>query len=128
MRSRSGRRTSSWASLLRPSDSTLPTLHPRSLGALCREFSSLSRQAAMPLCEEQRLLAQQMASVESLCARVLYLLALRATDLSSSAASLRELPDVVAHVRETRLVVQRCVERADALAALLPNEGGGALS
>lgn len=104
------------------SEPDLPALHPHNLSALCHELASRSRAAAAPMCEEQKALTTQMASVEALCARALYVVAIRASEASSSAAALRELPDLAARLRETKDAVRRCVERADALQALLPPE------
>ena len=106
----------------------LPEVHPRNVSALCREYASLSRQAALPICEEQRAIAKKMTAVEALCARVLYLMALRSSELSASAASLRELTAVGDSIREGQIVVQQLFARAQQLERLLPTTaGGGAL-
>jgi len=102
----------------------LPVLHPRSVTALCREYASLSRHAALPLCEEQRALAKKMSGVEALCARVLYLMALRNSELAASATTLREMSTVGARMEEVRAALQHCVARADALERRLPGLGG----
>ena len=50
----------------RPTGTTgLPSLHPRNVSALCREYASLSRHAALPLCEEQHKLAKFLRAVKS---------------------------------------------------------------
>lgn len=67
-------------------------------------------------------MAKQMASVESLCARALYLLALRVSELERSAETLREIPELTARIRELRDSLQQSVARADGLAARLPPE------
>lgn len=109
-----------------PAVADLPVLHGRGVAALCREYASLVRTAAMPLCEEQRQLAEKMTSVDALCARILYLMALRSSDLQGSAATLRDLPAVGQRLRETRAVLQQATARAEALDALLDTLGGEA--
>ena len=105
-------------------DPGLPSLHPRNLSALCREYASLSRHAALPICEEQRVLAKKMSGVEALCARVLYLMALRSTELTSSASTLRDIAAVEERMNESQAVLQQCVARAERLERMLPAEGG----
>ena len=100
-------------------DSGLPELQPRNVSALCREFASLSRQAALPLCEEQRVISRKMSAVEALCARVLYLMALRSTELSGASATLHEIDDVAEAIREGQRAYNQCVARASALERLL---------
>lgn len=107
--------------------SGLPSLHARNVSALCREYASLSRHAALPLCEEQRALAKKMSGVEALCARVLYLMALRSSEMAASALTLKELPDVGARIAEVQQLVQQCVARCDALEKRLPSQSGGSL-
>ena len=94
------------------------------MSALCREYASVSRHAALPLCEEQRTLAKKMSGVEALCARVLYLMALRSSELAAATATLRELSEIGARIGEARAVLQACVVRADQLERRLPSEGG----
>lgn len=107
----------------------LPTLDARNVSALAREYASLTRHAALPVCEEQKRLANKMSAVEALCARVLYLMALRSTELASSVGTLRELAAVGNGIRESRAAFQLCVARAERLEALLPTRlDGGALS
>ena len=108
----------------RSTDTSLPALQARNVSALCREYASLSRHAALPLCEEQRNLAKKMSGVEALCARVLYLMALRASELAASAGTLKELAEVRQRLDEVHETVQQCVMRADALERRLPDEGG----
>ena len=108
----------------RPVDPSLPVLHPRSVSALCREYASLSRHAALPLCEEQRALCKKISGVEALCARVLYLMALRSSELAASVATLRELEATGDRIAEMRAALQQCVARADALERRLPEMGG----
>ena len=91
------------------------------MSALCREFASISRQAALPVCEEQRVIAKKMSAVEALCARVLYLMALRTTELNSSTATLREIGQVEEAIRASRRAYNDCVARATALERLLPS-------
>ena len=93
----------------------MPALHARNVSALCREYAALSRRAAMPICENQRALAKKMSSVEALCARILYLMALRSTELTSSASTLREMNDLDARVHEVHSVVRREGTRMEAL-------------
>ena len=93
----------------------LPELDARNVSALCREYASISRQAALPICEEQRSLTKKMSGVESLCARVLYLMALRSTELSSSTATMRELGNVTASIRQNQATLQQLVARAQRL-------------
>ena len=109
----------------RPTGTTgLPSLHPRNVSALCREYASLSRHAALPLCEEQHKLAKKMSGVEALCARVLYLMALRASELAASAATLKELAAAGQRVEEVKELVRQATARADALERRLPPAGG----
>ena len=105
-------------------NSGLPILHGRNVSALCREYASLSRHAALPLCEEQRALAKKMSGVEALCARVLYLMALRSSEMAASAATLKELSAIGVRIAEVQNQVQVCVARCDALDRRLPSEGG----
>ena len=111
----------------KPTNPDLPALHGREVSALCREYASLSRHAALPLCEEQRAIAKKMAGVEALCARVLYLMALRSGELTTSATALRELSAVGESIDESRANLQRLIARADALERRLPAMSGGAL-
>ena len=105
----------------RAADAGLPELNPRNVSALCREFASISRQAALPVCEEQRVIAKKMSAVEALCARVLYLMALRTTELNSSTATLRDIGSVAEAIRASRLAYNNCVARAAALERILPS-------
>ena len=79
------------------------------------------------LCEGQRALAKKMCGVEALCARILYLLALRSNELSGCEAALADLPEVEARLRASRALLQTCVQRAEALNAALPPDAHGAL-
>ena len=60
----------------------LPSLHTAAVQQLCRDYASYCRDAATPLCEGQKTLAKKMCGLEALCARILYLLALRFNELS----------------------------------------------
>lgn len=111
----------------------LPELDARNISALCREYASISRQAALPICEEQRTIAKKMSGVEALCARVLYLMALRSTELSSSTATMRELGNVTESIRQNQATLQQLVARAQRLdeqldrmmpPSYMPNSGG----
>ena len=97
----------------RAPDPSLPALSPRNMNALCREYASLARHAAIPLCEEQRKIAQKISSVEALCARVLYLMALRSRDVTSSANALRDIRPAGEQLDETRRLLQHCITRAE---------------
>ena len=55
----------------------LPSLHSAAVQQLCRDYAAYCRDAATPLCEGQKTLAKKMCGLEALCARILYLLALR---------------------------------------------------
>jgi hypothetical protein len=115
----------------RRSDPMLPSLHPRNLNALCREFASFPRHAALPICEEQRSLAKKMSSLEALCARVLYLMALRSAELAANTNTLQELQRVGEQIREARAVLQQCVTRAERCEGMLQQSAappGGVLS
>ena len=105
--------------------SGLPILHGRNVSALCREYASLSRHAALPLCEEQRALTKKMSGVEALCARVLYLMALRSSEMAASAAALKELAAVGVRIDEVQKQVQVCVARCDALDRRFPSISRG---
>ena len=96
---------------------TEPSLHSRNVSALCREYAALSRQAAIPICEEQRALTRKMSSVEALCARVLYLMALRSTELTTSAGTLRELQELHEQAHEMEDRVKELHARTSALEA-----------
>jgi hypothetical protein len=96
---------------------TEPSLHTRNVNALCREYAALSRQAALPICEEQRALAKKMSSVEALCARVLYLMALRSTELTASAGALRELQELRARTKTMSEHVRQLETQGAALEA-----------
>ena len=98
-------------------DPPLPSLHGRNASALCREYAALSRHAALPICEEQRALAKKMSGVEALCARVLYLMALRSSELTSSASTLRQLAELRARADEVHDAMGRALVRADKLEA-----------
>ena len=78
------------------------------------------RDAAAPVCDAQRSIAKKMTNVEALCARVLYLMALRSTELSSSATTLREMDSIGARIRETNAVLQEAIARAERCEARLP--------
>lgn len=97
----------------------LPGLHPRNVSVLCREYASLTRNAAMPLCNMQRDLLKKMSAVEALCARVLYLIALRSSELAASAAMLRELGALGVRVAEVEANVRQAAERAERYERLL---------
>ena len=107
----------SLAGLFTRADPALPALHARNVNALCREYAALSRHAALPICEEQRALAKKMSGVEALCARVLYLLALRSTELNSSAATLHQFGELRARTGEVHDAVRQAVARAESLEA-----------
>ena len=98
-------------------DPGLPALHARNLNGVCREYAALARHAVLPICEEQRALAKKMSGVEALCARVLYLLALRSTELNSSAATLHQFGELRARTREVHDSVRQAVARAESLEA-----------
>ena len=115
--------TSMLFSRTRTPDPALPTLHPRNVSALCREYAALSRHAALPICETQRGIAKKMSAVEGLCARVLYLMALRSTELSTSAATIRELDAISARVFDVNAVLQETLARAERCEARLPVTG-----
>ena len=55
------------------------------------------------------------AGVEALCARVLYMTALRSTELTSSTSTIRELQGVGDQIGEARTALQQCVARAERL-------------
>lgn len=97
----------------RTPDPSLPALSPRNMNALCREYASLARHAALPLCEEQRKIAQKIASVEALCTRVLYLMALRSSEVTANADALRDIRPVGEQLDETRRLLQHCMTRAE---------------
>ena len=92
----------------------------RSVASLCREYAAFSREAALPLCEAQRSLGTKATAIDALCARILYLIALRSNELSSCASALRELPQISAQLAETRALLDQCTAHADTLNALLP--------
>ena len=75
-----------------------------------------------PLCEAQRNVVQHMASVEALCARALSLLALRSTDVSTSANAMRDVQPLRASLQESRVALQQCMARADKLEEILQAE------
>ena len=102
-------------------------LQPRPVVALCDEYAAYHRDAVLGLCEGQRALAKKMCGVEALCARILYLLALRSNELSGCEAALADLPEVEARLRASRALLQTCVQRAEALNAALPPDAHGAL-
>jgi len=102
----------------RPSDPSLPSLSVRNASALCHEYAALARRVT-PLCEAQRNVVQHMASVEALCARALSLLALRSTDVSTSANALRDVQPLRASLQESRVALQQCMARADKLEEIL---------
>ena len=102
----------------------LPSLHSAAVQQLCRDYAAYCRDAATPLCEGQKTLAKKMCGLEALCARILYLLALRFNELSGCAATLRDVPQITTKLQETQLLLQRCVEQADQLEQLLPSEHG----
>lgn len=101
------------------SSSVLPELNARNVSLLCREFAALSRHAALPICEEQRAITKKMSGVEALCTRVLYLIALRSSEFSTSAATLRELRAVRAGARTLGDDVREATRRVEALEARL---------
>ena len=61
----------------------LPTLDPATLSALGREYAAYCRNAAEPLYEAEDARAEDVR-LEALCARILYLLALRFNELSAA--------------------------------------------
>ena len=101
------------------SSSVLPELNARNVSLLCREFAALSRHAALPICEEQRAITKKMSGVEALCTRVLYLIALRSSEFSTSAATLRELRAVRDGARTLNDDVREATRRVEALEARL---------
>ena len=101
------------------SSSVLPELNARNVSLLCREFAALSRHAALPICEEQRAITKKMSGVEALCTRVLYLIALRSSEFSTSAATLRELRAVRDGARTLGDDVREATRRVEALEARL---------
>ena len=105
----------------------LPALRPAGASAVCREYVTMNQRAAVPLCEGQKVLAKKMTDVEALCARILYLLALRANELSACAAALSDLPKLQARLGESNALLQSLVEQADQLNQLLPGQAHGAL-
>ena len=54
------------------------------------------------------------------CARALSLLALRSTDVSTSANALRDVQPLRASLQESRVALQQCMARADKLEQILP--------
>uniref|UniRef100_A0A7S2MEX0 BLOC-1-related complex subunit 5 n=1 Tax=Haptolina brevifila TaxID=156173 RepID=A0A7S2MEX0_9EUKA len=96
-------------------DPSLPALQARNVSALCREYAAVLRQAALPICEEQRALAKKMSSVEALCVRVLYLMALRSTELTKSAVALRELTELRTQTGGLHKLTEQAMARAEAL-------------
>ena len=102
----------------------LPSLHSAAVQQLCRDYAAYCRDAATPLCEGQKTLAKKMCGLEALCARILYLLALRFNELSGCAATLRDVPLIATKLQETQLLLRRCVEQCDRLEQLLPSEHG----
>ena len=102
----------------------LPSLHSAAVQQLCRDYAAYCRDAATPLCEGQKTLAKKMCGLEALCARILYLLALRFNELSGCAATLRDVPQIATKLQETQLLLQRCVEQCGRLEQLLPSEHG----
>eukprot|EP00900_Chrysochromulina_parva_P017982 jgi/Chrpa1/26185/Chrysochromulina_OHIO_Genome00008868-RA len=101
------------------SSSVLPELNARNVSLLCREFAALSRHAALPICEEQRAITKKMSGVEALCTRVLYLIALRSSEFSTSAATLRELRAVRDGARTLGDDIREATRRVEALEARL---------
>ena len=102
----------------------LPSLHSAAMQQLCRDYAAYCRDAATPLCEGQKTLAKKMCALEALCARILYLLALRFNELSRCAATLRDTPLIATKLQESQLLLQRCVQQCDRLEQLLPSEHG----
>ena len=86
----------------------LPSLHSAAVQQLCRDYAAYCRDAATPLCEGQKTLAKKMCGLEALCARILYLLALRFNELSGCAATLRDVPQIATKLQESQLLLQRC--------------------
>ena len=78
----------------------LPSLHSAAMQQLCRDYAAYCRDAATPLCEGQKTLAKKMCGLEALCARILYLLALRFNELSGCAATLRDVPLIATKLQE----------------------------
>ena len=102
----------------------LPGLQSAAVQQLCRDYAAYCREAATPLCEGQKTLAKKMCGLEALCARILYLLALRFNELSGCATTLRDVPQIAVKIQETRQLLQHCVEQADRLEQMLPSEHG----
>ena len=69
--------------------------------------------------EEQRAITKKMSGVEALCTRVLYLIALRSSEFSTSAATLRELRAVRDAARTLGDGVREATRRVEALEARL---------
>jgi len=111
-----------------PQRTQLPELNARNLSALCREYAALARQSALPLCEEQKAIAKKMSGVEALCARVLYLMALRSTELNTSTTTLRDLRELRQRTHVLDDAVRYAVRRGDALEARLARLQGRSIS
>lgn len=103
-------------------DNGLPKLPPRGVTDLCSEYARFSREVALPLVDAQKVLGVKMANVEATCTRILYVMALRAGELSSCATSLREIPSITAQLAEVNALLEQCTAKADGLTLLLPEE------
>ena len=101
----------------RQASMSMPALHTRNVSALCREYTALSRREALPICEEQRAIMRKMTSVETICTRSLYLMALRSSELAASASTLRQHRDLCDRVRAAKATVHETRMRCDALEA-----------
>lgn len=95
-------------------------MQSRGVASLCREYATFSREAALPLCEEQDRLIKKMVGVDALCARIIYLMALRSNELSSCASALRDMPQISTQLAETNALLEQCTAHMDRLNALLP--------
>ena len=101
-------------------DNGLPKMPAGGVASACREFATFSREGALPLCETQKVLGKKITSTEALCTRILYVMALRAGELSSCAASLHDLTSLSAQIAEANERLLQCTAKADALLLLLP--------
>ena len=97
----------------------LNRLRADSVVDICHSYVGLSHQAIVPLCEGQKALARKMSGVEALCARILYLLALRANELSGCASALSDVGQLHDRLAESKALLHRTLEQAAQLEATL---------
>ena len=97
----------------------LNRLRADSVVDICHSYVGLSHQAIVPLCEGQKALARKMSGVEALCARILYLLALRANELSGCASALSNVDQLHGRLAESKALLHRTLEQAAQLEATL---------